>query len=98
MNQRKDKEKVLGEHFDDERIKSFLSFPPPEGVSRDYHLLVKAYRGMREENFNTFIQFFLDAGYNINAISPDGQTFLQTIKAHHSGSGYIETLEKAGAH
>ena len=97
MSQRKDKEKVLGEHFDDERIKSFLNFPPAEGVSRDYHVLVKAYRGMREENFNTFIQFFLDAGYDINATGPEGETFLQNIKTHHSGGSYIETLENAGA-
>lgn len=97
MSQRKDKVKVLGEHFDDERIKSFLDFPPPEGVNRDYHVLVKAYRGMREENFSTFIQFFLEAGYDINANGPDGKTFLQTIKTHHSGSSYIDTLESAGA-
>ena len=98
MSQRKDKEKVLGEHFDDERIKSFLDFPPPDGVSRDYHILVKAYRGMREENFTTFIRFFQEAGHDINAIGPDGKTFLQTIKSHNSGGSYIETLESAGAH
>lgn len=97
MSQRKDKEKVIGEHFDDERIKSFLDFPPPEGVNRDYHVLVKAYRGMGEENFNTFVQFFLEAGYDINAAGPDGKTFLQTIKDHHSGGSYLQALEKAGA-
>lgn len=98
MSQRKDKEKVLGENFDDERIKSFLDYPPPEGVSRDYHLLVKAYRGMRDDNFSTFVKFFLEAGYDLNAPGPDGKTFLQTIQAHHGGGSYIEALKNAGAH
>ncbi|WP_111641147.1 PA4642 family protein [Marinimicrobium alkaliphilum] len=94
---RKDKQKVLGEFFDDERIKSFLTFEPPAGVSRDYHLLEKAYRGMREENFATFVQFFTDAGYDLNAPGPDGKTFLQSIRDHRWAEPYIEALEKAGA-
>ncbi|MDQ2075113.1 PA4642 family protein [Marinimicrobium sp. ABcell2] len=97
MSQRKDKEKVIGETFDDERIKSFLTYPAPEGVSQDFHVLEKAYRGMREENFNTFVQFFLDAGYDLNAPGPDGKTFLQTIKDHRIAGDYIQTLENAGA-
>src|SRR5690625_2656715 len=97
MSQRKDKEKVIGEHFDDERIKCLLDHTPTECVNREYHVLVKAYRGMGQENFNTFVQFFLEAGYDINATGPDGKTFLQTIKDHISGGTYLQALEKAGA-
>ena len=74
MSLKKDKQKVLGEVFDDERVKSFLNFQPPAGVSADYHLLEKAYRGMNIENFVTFLAFFKQAGYDLNATNPDGQT------------------------
>lgn len=97
MSLRKDKEKVIGETFDDERIKGFLNFPAPEGMDPDYHLLEKAYRGMRGENFGTFMKFFIDAGHNPNATGPDGKTFLQTIKNHRTAEEYIRALEQAGA-
>ena len=42
MSLKKDKEKVLSEVFDDARIKSFLNYEPPSGVSADLHLLEKA--------------------------------------------------------
>lgn len=94
---KKDKKKVLGEVFDDERIKSFFDYPAPDGVERDYHLLEKAYRGMREENFVTFVQFFVEGGHDLNAKGPNGQTFLQTIKDHRMADEYIAALKQAGA-
>lgn len=97
MSERKDKKKVIGETFDDERIRSFFSYPAPEGIDRDFHLLEKAYRGMREENFATFVQFFVEGGHNLNAPGPDGRTFLQTIKDHRMADDYIRALKKAGA-
>lgn len=98
MSLRKDKEKVIGEIFDDERIKSFLDYPAPEGIHPDFHVLEKAYRGMREENFPTFVSFFVEAGRDLNAPGPDGRTFLQTIKNHRIAGDYIQVLEAAGAH
>lgn len=97
MALKKDKEKVIGEVFDDERIKSFLTFLPPEGVDPDYHVLEKAYRGMKEENFDTFVRFFLEEGRDINARNPDGQTLLQVIKNHRTAGDFTAILEKYGA-
>jgi|SRR5690554_2175047 len=97
MSLRKDKKKVLGEVFDDERIKSFLSYPAPEGTHADYHVLEKAYRGMREENFATFVGFFQQAGRDLNAAGPTGKTFLQVIRSHRQSEDYILVLEQAGA-
>lgn len=94
---RKDKQKVIGEHFDDERIQSFFRYPPPEGVHPDYHLLEKAYRGMREENFATFVRFFVERGHDLNAPGPDGKTFLQAIQDHRKSGEYIDALKQAGA-
>lgn len=97
MSQRKDKEKVLGETFDDERIKTFLNYPAPAGVNPDYHLLEKAYRGMLGDNFNTFVKFFVEAGKDVNAIGPEGKTFLQVVKNHRNGEEYAAALTAVGA-
>ncbi|MES2674992.1 MAG: PA4642 family protein [Pseudomonadota bacterium] len=97
MSLRKDKEKVLGEIFDDARIATFLNFIAPAGVNADFHLLEKAYRGMRGENFATFVKLFVEAGKDVNAIGPEGKTFLQMIKTHRLSDEFVLALEKAGA-
>jgi hypothetical protein len=97
MSLRKDKEKVLGEVFDEARIITFFDYPAPAGVNADFHLLEKAYRGMRGENFSTFVKLFLEAGKDINAVGPEGKTFLQTVKAHRNGEEYALALEAAGS-
>lgn len=97
MSLKKDKQKVLGEVFDDERIKSFLQFQPPEGVNPDYHLLEKAYRGMKAENFETFIRFFKEEGRDINATNPEGNTLLSEVSSHRHGEEYAEILKLHGA-
>ena len=63
MALKKDKEKVLGEVFDDDRVRGFLEPYKREGFNSHYLLLERAYRGMKVENFATFIQFFVDAGH-----------------------------------
>ncbi len=97
MALKKDKQKVLGEHFDDERIKGFLDIEPPAGVNADFHVLEKAYRGMIGENFATFVKFFVAAGRDINATNPEGRTLLSLAKEHRHGEEYIEALVAAGA-
>ena len=97
MSLKKDKQKVLGENFDDERIKSFLVFEAPEGVDVDFHLLEKAYRGMKADNFVTFLKFFNEQGRNINATNPEGKTLLQIVRQHRLGDDYAEALTAAGA-
>lgn len=97
MSLRKDKEKVLGEIFDEARIRTFLDFTAPEGVNTDYYLLEKAYRGMRGENFSTFVRLFVEAGRDLNAQGPEGKTFLQVVKTHRNGEEYAQALEAVGA-
>lgn len=97
MSLKKDKQKVLGEVFDDERIKSFLQFQPPEGVNPDFHLLEKAYRGMKAENFETFVKFFTDEGRDINATNPDGDTLFSVVSQHRHGEEYVDILKRYGA-
>jgi len=97
MSLKKDKQKVLGEVFDDERVKSFLDYQAPDGVSSDFHLLEKAYRGMNIDNFVTFLNFFKEAGYDLNATNPDGKTLKQIAGEHGHGVHYITALTAAGA-
>ena len=97
MALKKDKEKVIGEVFDDDRIRTFLHFEAPKGVNRDYHLLEKAYRGMKVENFATFVEFFVDEGHDINARNPRGETLLEVVGKHRHGGEYAEVLRRHGA-
>lgn len=97
MALKKDKAKVLGEVFDEDRIRTFLDLEPPEGVSRDYHLLERAYRGMNAENFATFLDLFIAAGHDLNATNPAGQTFLTVASQHLHAEEYIGKLKDKSA-
>ncbi|HRH75771.1 MAG TPA: PA4642 family protein [Cellvibrionaceae bacterium] len=97
MSEKKDKKKILVETFSDERVKGFLNGTPPAGVSEDYYLLERAYRGMNEENFATFIRFFVEADKDLNAKNPQGLTIAQVIAQHRNGGEYLDALKGAGA-
>ncbi len=94
---KKDKQKVLGEVFDDARIKTFLIDSAPEGVDADFHCLERAYRGMKAENFATFVRFFCEAGRNLSATNPDGKTLLSLVRGHSRSTEYAEILSGSGA-
>lgn len=97
MSLKKDKQKVLGEVFDDERIKSFFDTDTPEGVNADFNLLEKSYRGMKAENFGTFLDFFIERGHDINAQNPEGDTLLSLVQEHKQGEPYALALSQHGA-
>lgn len=97
MSLKKDKAKVVGEHFDDDRIRTFLHVEPYGNLDPDYCALEKAYRGMSAENFATFVRFFVEAGRNINVSNGEGKSFLQVIKTHRHAEEYVDALEAAGA-
>ena len=97
MSLKKDKEKVLGEVFDDERVRSFLGYQAPAGVSNDFHALEKAYRGMNIDNFVTFLGFFKEAGRDLNATNPDGKTLAEVAGEHGHGVEYVDALRAAAA-
>lgn len=97
MSLKKDKQKVLGEVFDDARIKTFLNNEAPEGVNADFNLLEKAYRGMLAESFQTFVGFFLEQKRDINATNPDGKTILAIASEHRCGEEYVTILKANGA-
>lgn len=94
---KKDKEKVLDEVWTEDHVKSFLSVRPHDGSDEDFHMLLKAYRSMRADDFELFIGFFTGEGRNINATGKDGNSVLDIIRTHRHGVEYADVLTAAGA-
>ena len=94
MTLKKDKQKVLGEVFDEERIQTFLSIAAPDGVDPDFHVLEKAYRGMGAKNFSTFLNFFTAAKRDLHATNPQGQTILDIVSTHNHSAEYLSALQE----
>ena len=94
---RKDKEKVLDEVWTEDHIRSFLQVKSHDKVAQDYHMLLRAYQSMREEDFSKFVNFFLADGRDINCRNPDGQNVLSIVQQHRTSSAYRDILLQAGA-
>lgn len=88
---------VTDEWWTDERVKAFLDMQPVAGETADYHVLLKAYRGMVPEAFTRFVAFFVESGRNINEPGPDGKTIFKHVSEHRHGADYAEILKQAGA-
>ena len=92
---RKDKRQVIGDEIGDEQIKLFLDFEPVDATSPSLHKLIKAYRGLRINDFERFLVFFLAAGLDLNGKDEHGQDFVALIKDQRNAEDYIELIEKA---
>lgn len=95
---RKDKKKVIGEPMTDEQIASFLDTRPQGDESLELHLLTRAYRGLRVEDFARFVPMFQAAGYDLAAaVDRQGKSFLSELREHAQAADYVAILEQAGA-
>lgn len=92
---RKDKKQLIGDEIGDAQIKLFLDFEPVDATSPSLHKLVKAYRGLRIDDFERFLVFFKEAGYDVDGQDEHGQTFVDQIKDQRNAEEYIELIEKA---
>ncbi|MCL1484664.1 MAG: PA4642 family protein [Marinobacter sp.] len=81
-----DKPKVIDEEWSDERVKSFL-VSQPKGEGSDYTTLLKAYQAMIAEDFARFVEFFVEAGRDLNAVNDNGETMLDRIAEHRKKRG-----------
>ncbi len=88
---------VRDEWWSDERVQSFLELDTSADEAPDFHILQKAYRGMVPEAFSRFIQFFSDAGRNLNETNMHGETILKIVSEHRNSGEYKKILKKAGA-
>jgi hypothetical protein len=88
---------VRDEWWSDERIQSFMELESSADESSDFHILSKAYQGMVPEAFERFVQFFMEAGRNLEQKNMHGQTILSIVSEHRNAGEYAEILKKAGA-
>lgn len=95
MSDRKDKAKVLGERFDDERIKSFLNVAPVPGVDTNFLALERAYRGMVAEDFAKFVAFYRAEGRPLDPCNARGESFRAILRQHRHSGDYMDALESA---
>jgi len=94
---RKDKKQVIGDEIGDEQIKLFLGVEPADDTPPSLHKLVKAYRGLRVDDFERFVGFFVEAGYDLRAKDSRGQDFVAQIADQRNAQEYIEIIEKAAS-
>lgn len=92
---RKDKKQVIGEEMSDDAIKLFLDFEPADGTPASLHKLVKAYRGLRIDDFERFLGFFREAGLDLDARDAQGQDFIALIRDQRQAEPYIEAVQAA---
>ena len=52
---------------------------------------------MRAEDFEDFVQMFLEAGGRLDARGPEGRTVLDDVRTHAHGAPFVAVLERAGA-
>jgi hypothetical protein len=90
---KKDKQKVIGEVLDDERLRELLTLQPPTGEDRALHILTRAYRTLQAEDFQRFLCFYSGTGLEINPSTPEGTTFLNTLEQQRHSAPYIEALK-----
>jgi hypothetical protein len=92
---RKDKQKVIGEEVSDESIKLFLEPEPADDTPRSLHKLIKAYRGLRVDDFERFLGFFVEAGLDLNAKDANGQDFVDLIADQRQAEPYVKLIKAA---
>ncbi|MEM8594648.1 MAG: PA4642 family protein [Pseudomonadota bacterium] len=89
---KKDKAVITDEVWTDERIRLFLDVLPSDGVNVDFHRLLKAYQSMRSDDFKQFVDYFKEAGGDINAQNNQGKTLMEVIAPHKHSAPYLATL------
>ncbi|MDE3735647.1 MULTISPECIES: PA4642 family protein [Pseudomonas] len=92
---RKDKKQVIGEEISEDSIKLFLAVEPADSTPPSLHKLIKAYRGLRIDDFERFVGFFVEAGYDLNAKDEQGNDFIALIQDQRQAEPYIEVIKAA---
>ncbi|MFP5382851.1 MAG: PA4642 family protein [Gammaproteobacteria bacterium] len=97
MALRKDKKQVIGEDMTDDQIRRLLIAEPPARTDRDFHCLERAYRGLRAQDFERFLAFFIAEGRNPRATDARGRTMAEIMAGHANSADYLSALRAVGA-
>ncbi|MCY1440322.1 hypothetical protein D9M71_565920 [compost metagenome] len=86
---------MIGEEITDDSIKLFLAVEPADSTPPSLHKLIKAYRGLRVDDFERFVGFFVEAGFDLNAKDEQGNDFIALIQDQRQAEPYIEVIKAA---
>jgi len=92
---RKDKKQIIGEEISDDMIKVYLGAEPADATPAALHKLIKAYRGLRVDDFERFVGFLSAAGYVLDARDASGKDFIELIQDQRQAQPYIEVIRAA---
>ena len=93
----KEKTTVVGEELDEIKVARFLEIEPYGEENADFHMLLKAYRGLPPEPFGRFLQMFCDSGRDINAKGLEGRSLLEVARQNIRHEEYVGILQEFGA-
>ena len=99
MATRRDKEKVIDEVWDEDRIRSFLALAPaPDArVHRDHFRLLNAYQSMRVGDFRRFLVALRGEDGDLDAPDAQGRSVADVVARHRHGAAFVEALIAEGA-
>lgn len=89
---KRDKKRVEGEAWSEERLAEYLEFRTYDGTDPDFHCLYRAYTRMNEETFARFVQLFRERGRNLQATDLEGNTLADLIARHTQSEDYLKAL------
>ena len=95
---KKDKQKVIDEVWDDDRVRSFLGKNVPRQSRSpfpgdpDFYVLRHAYQSMRAEDFGRFLDFYAADGRDVRARDNKGRTLAEAIAGHANSTRFVELL------
>ena len=72
-----------------------LQRPSADDTPPSLHKLIKAYRGLRIDDFERFLTFFREAGYDLDARDAKGNDFVALVADQRQAAPYIEALQAA---
>lgn len=92
---RKDKKQVIGEEISEDSIRLFLQPEPADDTPPALHKLIKAYRGLRVDDFERFLAMFVAEGHDLDARDANGRSFIDLVSDQRQAEPYIELIRAA---
>lgn len=90
---KRDKQRVEGEQWSEEKLRDYLNFTTFDGTDPDFQCLYRAYTRMNQRTFAEFIDLFKNEGRNLQATNRDGQTLADLISRHQQSTDYLAALQ-----
>ena len=93
MALKKDKQKVFGGSWSEEKLRNYLTATPLANCSDEFSIVYKAYQQMLPEHFEQFIALYEEEGLPKNPQNQEGETILDVILQHSASVEYADILK-----